>query len=63
MSDYMDNNKNSEWKVTDDKAILRVDHGNHYHDLDLTKATLEDLYNNTGKTFGDAHRASDHYKK
>ena len=63
MTDYFDNNKKWEWKVTDDEAIIEVDHGDHTHQLDLSQIPAEDLNNNPNQYLGDAHRASEHYYK
>lgn len=60
MSHYFDNQKSWEWHVTDDKAVVITDHGNHTHTLDLTNVSVGDLSENTGKTLGDAHRAATH---
>ncbi len=65
MGNYMDNksNENASWKVDKDKAIYHVDHGNHSHDLDVSKVPIEKMYNQTNQVLGDAHRASGHNKK
>ncbi|MCL2085363.1 hypothetical protein FWH09_00265 [Candidatus Saccharibacteria bacterium] len=55
MSNYMDNNDNAEWKVSDEKVELHVPHGDHFHKPDLTNETLDRMYNETGKAFGEAH--------
>lgn len=60
MSHYLDNQRSWEWHVTDDKAVVVTDHGNHTHTLDLTNVSIGDLSENTGKTLGDAHRAAAH---
>lgn len=64
MGNYTDNksNERSEWKVDKDKAIYRVDHGSHHHDLDLSKVPIGDMYERPNSIFGDAHRKSDHIK-
>ncbi len=62
MTNYFDNNK-CEFKVGDGKVEVVVDHGNHYHVLDISNATLEDMQNSPGTVMGAAHSASPHYKK
>lgn len=65
MSNYFanKNNQNAEIQVRENKVYVAVVHGNHTHTLDITNATAEDLLNNPGKVFGDAHRKSTHDKK
>ena len=63
MSDYFENNKKSEWIVTNDTAKIVVDHGDHQHTLDVSQVDIHELAANPGQVLGDAHRASDHEKK
>lgn len=60
MSQYFDNQKNWEWHVTEEKAEVVTDHGTHTHTLDLSKVSVGEISENTGKVLGDAHRAAPH---
>ena len=44
--------------VGNDNANLRVDHGSHYHDLNLTNVPVNGSHVSQG--IGNAHRASGH---
>lgn len=63
MSNYFDNQ--SRWSWTNDGKSVKVttDHGSHTHTLDISNATIEDMYNNCGETMGNAHRATSHDEK
>ena len=65
MTNYLDNKSNEKWEWKNDgtSSKIIVDHGDHYHELDVTDITLEQMTENTNQVLGDAHRASDHYKK
>ena len=63
MANYYDNQSKWSWHVTEDKALLTTDHGDHTHTLDLTNVTVGDMADNTGKVMGDAHRAASHDAK
>ena len=63
MSNYFDNQNRWSWTVTDKSAKVETDHGSHTHSVDVSKATLEAMYNNGGRTMGDAHRSTTHDKK
>lgn len=69
MSNYFDNNAGKfKWEIGSTDGIVtsvkvRVDHGDHTHTLDLTKAKLGDLVDAPNRVFGDAHRATSHDKK
>ena len=60
MGDYLENNKKWEWKVSDDKAIIEVDHGDHYHNLDVSQIPASEFKDNANQYLGDAHRAAGH---
>ena len=60
MSQYFDNQKSWEWHVTEEKAEVVTDHGTHTHTLDLSKVSVGEISENTGKVLGDAHRAAPH---
>ena len=63
MSNYFDNQSRWSWTCDGKSVKIETDHGNHTHSVDITKATIGDMYDNTGKTMGDAHRAASHDKK
>lgn len=63
MSNYMDNNKNNEYKIDQDNgnATINVYHNDHMHKLDITNIPINELEDNSNQCLGDAHRASEHY--
>lgn len=63
MSNYFDNQANWSWNVSDSFVKIETDHGSHTHTIDITNATIGDMYDNLGQTMGDAHRAADHNYK
>lgn len=63
MSNYFDNQDRWSWTVTDDSVTVETDHGTHTHSVDITQATINDMYENTGRTMGDAHRSASHDPK
>lgn len=63
MSNYFDNQDRWSWSNDGKSVKVTTDHGDHTHTLDLTKVTIGELSENTGKTMGDAHRGAPHDKK
>lgn len=63
MSNYFDNQNCWSWTCDGKSVKVETDHGNHTHSVDITNATIGDMYDNLGRTMGDAHRASSHDKK
>lgn len=63
MSNYFDNQSRWSWTVSDSSVKVETDHGSHTHSVDISGATLGDMYDNCGRTMGDAHRSADHDEK
>ena len=63
MSNYFDNQKSWSWTCDGTSVKVETDHGSHTHTVDITHATIGDMYDNLGQIMGDAHRASSHDKK
>ena len=65
MSNYFDNKNNQKfkWDRSDGRVKIIVDHGDHSHSLDISKAKSGDLLEKPNEVLGNAHRASGHDKK
>lgn len=65
MSNYFDNQNQWSWTCNGQSVIVETAHsdhihGDHIHRVDITNATIGDMYDKTGQIMGDAHRAASH---
>lgn len=63
MSNYFDNQSRWSWSNDGNSVKVTTDHGNHVHNVDISNVTIEDMYERTGQSMGDAHRAASHDEK
>lgn len=63
MSNYFDNQKSWSWTCDGKSVKVTTDHGDHIHNVDISRVSIGDMYDKCGQSMGDAHRDAEHEHK